>query len=75
MPHAVRGEARIGAVVEPDRQRQDDRLLGVPKPRGDEVRDIGESQCVLELGARLLVERRVPLEGRCMDGLRHGGEG
>jgi hypothetical protein len=30
---------------------------------------------MLELGACLLVERRVPLELRgCMDGLRHGAE-
>jgi hypothetical protein len=76
MPHAVGGEGRVVAAVEPDRQRQDDGLFRVAQASRDEVGDVGEGERTLELGARLLVERRVPLElRRCMDGLRPGAEG
>jgi len=76
VPHPVGGERRVAAVVEQDGEREDDRLLRMAKPRRDEVRDVGVGERPLELGARLLVERGVPLElRRCMDGLRHGAEG
>ena len=76
MLNAIRGERGDAAVVEPDGQHQDHRALGVPEAIGDEVGDLGELECVLELVRRLPVERGVPLErGRRMHRCRagHGG--
>ena len=74
MLHPVGGERRDGAVVETHRQREDQRPLGVAQAARDEVGDLRELECVVELHRGLLVERRVPLErGRRVGDLGHGG--
>ena len=76
MLDAVRREHLVRPVVQQHRQREDHRALGAAQPLGDEVGDVRELERVVELGQRLLVERRVPLElHRRMNGLGHGPEG
>ena len=72
--HAVGRERAERAVVHLHGQRQDQRALGMAETGRDHRRDLGQLERMLELRARLLVERCVPLElGRGVCHLGHGG--
>ncbi len=62
MPDPVRRERAVRAVVHLDRNGHDQRPLGRAETVGDEIRDARVFERVIELGQRLAVEGRVPLE-------------
>ena len=62
MLHAVAREDRPAAVVELDRDADDERALRVAQPLGDELVDVGVRERLLELRERRSVERRLPLQ-------------
>ena len=63
MLHAVGGEDGALVRVELDRHSDHERALGNAEPPRDRVAHAGVRERLLELGQRLVEERRLPLEG------------
>ena len=73
MPHPIRREGAVRAVVHLDWHGHDQRALGRAQAVRDEVGDARVGERVVELRQRLPVEGRVPLESE--DGLCDLGHG